>query len=239
MLEQANLYTSGMNRTAPTARVNDVADRAARTLWDYLQMHQSLRRCEAIFCLCSMDDRVAVRVAQLYEQGQGDYVIFSGGIAHRNDALRPAWAAPEAEHFAEVAVKHGVPRDKIVIENRASNTGENIDFTYQLLQERSLHPKSLLLVQKPYMERRAYATFKKQWPSPGTDLIVTSPQIPYDEYFNSANSKERVIHVMVGDLQRIREYPKVGYQVRQTIPDKVWQAYKQLVRLGYTKHLIN
>jgi uncharacterized SAM-binding protein YcdF (DUF218 family) len=186
-----------------------------------------------------MDDRVAVRVAQLYVQGYGGYVIFSGGIAHRNDVLRPAWAAPEAEHFAEVAVRHGVPRGKILIENRARDTGENIVFTYQLLQERNLYPKSLLLVQKPYMERRAYAAFKKQWPDPEADFTVTSPQIPYDEYFNSANPKERVIHVMVGDLQRIREYPKFGYQVRQRIPSKVWEAYKQLVRMGYTNHLIH
>lgn len=202
-------------------------------------MHQSPRRCEAIFCLCSMDDRVAVRVAQLYEQGHGDYIIFSGGIAHRSDPLRPAWVAPEAEHFAEVAVRHGAPLDKILIENRATDSGENIAFTYQLLEERNLHPKSLLLVQKPYMERRAYATFKKQWPDPGADFMVTSPQISYDEYFNSANPKERTIHIMVGDLQRIREYPKLGYQVTQTIPNTVWQAYKQLVRLGYTEHLIN
>jgi uncharacterized SAM-binding protein YcdF (DUF218 family) len=231
-----------MERTAPTtraARVHDAADSAARTLWDYLQMRQPLRRCEAIFCLCSMDDRVAVRAAQLYERGHGNYVIFSGGIAHRSDALRPAWAAPEAEHFAEVAVRHGTPPDKILIENRARNTGENIRFTYQLLQERNLHPNSLLLVQKPYMERRAYATFKKQWPNPGTGFIVTSPQIPYDEYFNSANPKERIINIMVGDLQRVREYPKAGYQVRQTIPHEVWRAYKQLVRLGYTEHLVS
>jgi len=227
-----------MMRTASTAGVNEVADRAARTLWDYLQMHQSPRRCEAIFGLCSMDDRVAVRVAQLYEQGHGDSIIFSGGIAHQSDPLRPAWAAPEAEHFAEVAVRYGAPRDKILIENRAANSGENMAFTYQLLLERNLHPKSLLLVQKPYMERRAYATFKKQWPDPEADFMVTSPQIPYDEYFNSANPKERIIHVMVGDLQRVREYPKLGYQVTQTIPSTVWQAYKQLVRLGYTEHLI-
>jgi uncharacterized SAM-binding protein YcdF (DUF218 family) len=186
-----------------------------------------------------MDDRVAVRAAQLYEQGYGGYVIFSGGIAHRNDVLRPAWAVPEAEHFAEVAVRHGAPRSKILIENRARDTGENIVFTYQLLQERNLCPKSLLLVQKPYMERRTYAAFKKQWPDPEADFTVTSPQFPYDEYFNSANPKERVIHVMVGDLQRVREYPKFGYQVRQRIPSKVWEAYKQLVRMGYTNHLIH
>jgi uncharacterized SAM-binding protein YcdF (DUF218 family) len=222
----------------PTAHVSHVADRTARILWDYLQMRQALRRCEAIFGLCSMDDRVAVRVAQLYEQGYGQYIILSGGIAHQNDPLRPAWDVPEAEHFAEVAVRHGAPHDKILIENRATNTGENMTLTHQLLQKRNLHPESLLLVQKPYMERRTYATFRKQWPDPETDFTVTSPQIPYDEYFNSVNPKERVIHIMVGDFQRVQEYPELGYQVGQTIPDEVWQAYQQLVKLGYTGHLL-
>ena len=43
---------------------------------------------------------------------------------------------------------------------------------------------------------------------------------------------------MVGDLQRIKIYPKKGFQIFQEIPDDVWQAYKQLVNLGYDKHLI-
>jgi uncharacterized SAM-binding protein YcdF (DUF218 family) len=116
-----------------------------------------------------MDDRVAVRATELYEQGYGRYIIFSGGIAHRTDPLRPAWDVPEADHFAEV--RHGAPHDKILIERRATNTGENMTFTYRLLQERNLHPKSLLLVQKPYMERRTYATFRKQWPNPETDFV--------------------------------------------------------------------
>ena len=43
---------------------------------------------------------------------------------------------------------------------------------------------------------------------------------------------------MVGDLQRIREYPKLGYQIEQEIPAKVWRAYEKLGAAGYDKHLI-
>ncbi len=43
---------------------------------------------------------------------------------------------------------------------------------------------------------------------------------------------------MVGDLQRIKEYPKLGFQIVQEIPDEVWNAYEKLVAAGYNKHLI-
>lgn len=43
---------------------------------------------------------------------------------------------------------------------------------------------------------------------------------------------------MVGDLQRIKEYPIKGFQIQQEIPSNVWDAYEKLVSLGYTSHLI-
>jgi hypothetical protein len=43
---------------------------------------------------------------------------------------------------------------------------------------------------------------------------------------------------MVGDLQRIREYPARGFQIPQDIPDDVWEAYLELVKAGFDRHLI-
>jgi hypothetical protein len=42
---------------------------------------------------------------------------------------------------------------------------------------------------------------------------------------------------MVGDLQRIKIYPEKGFQIAQEIPDDVWQAYEQLVAMGFDRHL--
>lgn len=86
------------------------------------------------------------------------------------------------------------------------------------------------------MERRAYATFKKLWPE--KEFIVTSPQIPYEECTTRFVSKEDCINIMVGDLQRIKVYPEKGFQIYQEIPEDVWNAYEELVSLGYDKHLI-
>ena len=43
---------------------------------------------------------------------------------------------------------------------------------------------------------------------------------------------------MVGDLERIKAYPALGFQVPQEIPPTVWQAYEELVHLGFDRHVI-
>ncbi|HYJ46659.1 MAG TPA: hypothetical protein VEV81_08595, partial [Pyrinomonadaceae bacterium] len=113
-------------------------------------------------------------------------------------------------------------------------------FTKKLLAEKRIHPRKFILVQKPYMERRSYATFRKLWPE--KECLVTSPRVSFreylDKYSNQAFSKDDVISIMVGDLQRIRLYPEKGFQIYQEIPDDVWEAYLELVRAGYDRHLI-
>jgi uncharacterized SAM-binding protein YcdF (DUF218 family) len=133
-----------------------------------------------------------------------------------------------------------VPRERILVENRSTNTGENVLFTRALLRERGLDPRSFILVQKPYMERRSFATFRKVWPE--KDVIVTSPRVSLDEYLarysNSALTRDEVVSIMVGDLQRVKIYPEKGFQIHQDIPDDVWEAFEALVSAGYDKHLI-
>jgi len=134
----------------------------------------------------------------------------------------------------------GVPPEKILIENRSTNTGENVLFARRLLAAKQIDPAKFILVQKPYMERRSYATFKKLWP--GKDALVTSPRGSFEQYLsqcsNEALSVDEVISIMVGDLQRIRLYPGKGFQIEQPIPDEVWEAFEALVAAGYDSHLI-
>ncbi len=105
-----------------------------------------------------------------------------------------------------------------------------------LLAERGLDPQRFIVVQKPYMERRSYATFKKHMPE--KELLVTSPPLTYDDYPNEEIPLDRIINIMVGDLQRIKEYPAKGFQIEQEIPEEVWEAFELLVREGYGEHLI-
>ena len=204
----------------------------ARKLWDYHHMNHTPVETDCILVLGSLDLRVADRGAELYLEGRAPILIFSGGLGKITEKM---WRDSEADLMARIALDKGVPAEAIFIENKSTNTGENILFTRQLLEDKGLHPQSFLLVQKPYMERRSYATFKKHWPD--KDLIVTSPQIAFEDYATEEMPMEQVINLMVGDLQRIRIYPSKGFQIAQEIPDAIWAAYERLVSLGFDKHL--
>lgn len=204
----------------------------ARKLWDYHHLNHTPAQADCILVLGSLDLRVADRGADLYLEGRAPILIFSGGLGN---ITKKMWRDPEAELMARIALDKGVPAEAIFIENKSTNTGENILFTRQLLEEKGLNPHSFLLVQKPYMERRSYATFRKHWPD--KELTVTSPQIAFEDYPTEKMPMEQVINLMVGDLQRIKIYPQKGFQIAQDIPDAVWAAYEKLVGWGFTKHL--
>lgn len=247
-----------LSTTTTTSKIaND-----AELIYEYHRMHMPLPEAgaDAIFTLCSLDLRVAQRAAQLYLDGYGRYLIFSGGIG-KLTANQPAFRNdPEAVVFARIATEMGVPEDKIIVESKSTNTGENVRFTYNLLKERGLIPDqdhvtgadsdnregiwSFILVQKPYMERRTYATFMKQWPGFGSGgelnrfhFIITSPQFHFADYPDDDNPRDLIINIMVGDLVRIQDYPAKGFQIPQDIPDNVWEAAQRLIAAGFNKHL--
>ena len=209
----------------------------AEKLWDYHRLNHRLRKADAILVLCSHDRRVAERGAEVFLEGWAPLLIFSGGLGA---ITRGMWSEPEADQFARIARRMGVPRECILVENLSTNTGENVIFTRRLLAARGLDPRGFILVQKPYMERRSYATFRKFWPE--KEAIVTSPQVSFreylDAYVNSELSADDVVSIMVGDLQRIRLYPARGFQIPQEIPAEVWAAYEELVAAGYDRHLV-
>ncbi len=225
------LYADGNDAYLSSMPKNET-DILAKKLWDYHLLHHDLKKADAIFVLCSNDLRVADRAVDLFEQGYAPLLIFSGGEGILTKGL---FGKPEADAFVDIARKRGVPEDQILIENKSTNTGENILFTKKLLKEGGISVQTLLLVQKPFMERRTFATFKKLWPEPA--IIVTSPFVSYEDYPTETISKDLMINIIVGDLQRIKLYPAKGFQIPQQIPADVWQAYERLVELGFTKHL--
>lgn len=196
-------------------------------------MNHTLDKADCIIVLGSHDTRVAGRGAEVFLQGWAPVIVFSGYLGSLTSGI---WQRPEAEIFAEIAMKMGVPEDKILIENKSTNTGENVSFSRRLLNDKGIQPDKIIAVHKPYMERRTYATFKKVWPE--VEVVVTSLQLGFNEYLNEEITRDHVINIMVGDLQRIMLYPEKGYQIPQEVPPDIADAYRILVNMGYTSHLI-
>lgn len=214
-------------------------EREVEILWEYMQMHQQPHDADCLLVLGSRDDRVARYAGELAQKYRYQYVLVSGGAVARNDVSK-AWAeATEAEHFAAVMKQTGYDKP-ILIENESQSTGENALKSYKVLQKLLTAKSPLIeLVTKPYMERRALATFEVQWPGKDATFSVTSPNLSFDSYINDVQPWGVVVNIMVGDMQRIMEYPRLGYQSEQPIPNEVKAAFEMLVAAGFTSHLLS
>lgn len=205
----------------------------AKTIWDYHFLQESLSKADCILVLGSHDIRIAEYACDLFQQSFAPYIAFSGAS---NFFTSKIYSSTEAEAFAEVALRRGIPREKMLVENQARNTEENLRLSEALLKIQHLNFESFILVQTPNMLRRVKATALKVWPN--KKFIVTSHPISFEQAPHAYLTEEMFIHEIVGDLQRILLYPERGFQVPQLVPDKVMKAYKSLLELGFTGNLI-
>ena len=207
-----------------------------QVIWDYLQLGEESQKCDCIVGFGNFNTDIARRAAELYLQGYAPKILFTGGLGRNTEGLLPE---PEAVRFARVAMECGVPEGDILIEDRSTNTKENILFTRQMLEERNISHNFVLGVHQPFMERRIKAAMGVYWPE--LNFAVTSPQVTIPQYLRRAReqgvSEEASVSVIVGDFQRMDLYAKLGYQLPQHIPEEAWDAFHQLVKLGFDKQL--
>ncbi|WP_460367955.1 YdcF family protein [Actinocorallia lasiicapitis] len=183
--------------------------------------------------LGSHDIGVATHAAELFHRGFFPHIVFSGANAPTTVGRFPRG---EAVHYREHALALGVPDEAILIETAATHTGQNIEFSRKLLVDEGIDVRSAVLISRPYQQRRAYATAKRLWPE--LDVLCSSRPLPLDDYIESIGDVDRVINMLVGDTQRIREYPRLGYAIPQEMPKQVSDAYTRLVAAGFTHRLI-
>jgi uncharacterized SAM-binding protein YcdF (DUF218 family) len=196
-------------------------------------MRHPARPCSVAIGLGSHDLGVADTAVELYRRGLTPLLLFTGATS---PTTRERMPRGEAVHYRERALELGVPETAVLVEPRARNTGENIRFSRELLAEAGVPVSSVLLISKPYEERRAYATARKLWPE--VEIVSASTPMTYEEYINSIGDERLVIDMLVGALQRLVIYPEQGFMIRQPVPDDVMDAYQRLCRNGFTSRLL-
>ncbi|MEU9999232.1 YdcF family protein [Streptomyces sp. NPDC050848] len=204
----------------------------AQLLWDFQQMHHTPRPCSVGIGLGSHDLGVADVTVDLYRRGMFPLIVFTGATSRTTREHMPRG---EAEHYRERALELGVPDSAVLVEPRARNTGENIRFSRELLAERGVEVASVLLVSKPYEERRAFATARRLWPE--VEIVSASTPMALPEYVDSIGDARLVLDMLVGAQQRLLIYPEQGFMIRQEVPASVTTAYERLCAAGFTSRL--
>jgi hypothetical protein len=213
--------------------ISDGQWQSALQLWNYHQLRHPLRPCDAAIGLGSHDVGVARHAAELYHAGWFPVLVFTGAM----NPVRPdEFPDGEAVRFRAEAIAAGVPAEAVLVEPHATNTGLNITLSRQTLAEAGITPRTVMLVCRPYDERRAWATCRKLWPE--VEVLCSSQSINFDDYLEGIGDDRLVVDILVGDLQRVLEYPGRGYALAQPVPPLVYDAYEHLRRDGFTSRLL-
>ncbi|MEU7122908.1 YdcF family protein [Streptomyces zaomyceticus] len=202
-------------------------------LWDYHHMGHTPRPCSVAIGLGSHDLGVADAAVDLYKRGMAPLIVFTGATS---PTTRERMPRGEAVHYRERAIELGVPASAVMVEPRARNTGENIRFSRDLLAEAGIEVSSVLLISKPYEERRGYATARKLWPE--VEIVSASSPMTLQDYVDSIGDARMVIDMLVGALQRLLVYPEQGFMISQTVPAEVIASYERLCQGGFTSRLL-
>lgn len=203
--------------------------RHIETLWNYNQLNEELpEKADAIIVPGCCDLSVVDRAVELYHSGISDVVVMSGDrgpmTLHNKNT--------EAVTFAERAREFGVPAAALFLEEEATNTGENIRNSSDLLAAMGRRAASVIIVQKPYLERRGRATFDKQWGGETKGYITSvrnaeNQPMSFAEYVDMRRADERDIASYVLDtMQRIITYPSRGFHTEQPMTPALLASYE-------------
>lgn len=103
----------------------------------------------------------------LLKEGISDKILISGGEnTHLNGVT-------EAEYLAKYAIELGVPKEDILLENKAKNSVENAIFSKKICNELGLVTNRVILITKNYHSRRILETFERYF-SRDTEFFIKS-----------------------------------------------------------------
>lgn len=184
--------------------------------------------------------------AMLYENlRESDY-----GELVRDGTIRLEMA--EAEMCAAIAMcAFSLPPERVLVEARSRNGGENACFSQRLMEERGLAERAIVLVQDPTMQRRSVVTWQSAarragWREAGVvshgafvPRVVPGPDgLPrlVEPQRRGTWSIERFIGLVLGEMERLHD-DENGYGPRGRgffdhveVPEEVWESYLRTKR---------
>lgn len=195
-----------------------------KKLFDYLYLKENPKKVDFIIGFGHFDMKIPIRCAELYEKGYANKIIFTGGIGAGTADL----AMPEADAFLAFTRKNypTIPLENIIIENRSTNTGENLRFTLSILQSKhdnldeKLQKSKIILVANPFRQRRVFLTAAQILPE--ATLINCPPESDYNTELTLFETKKENLNSQLPDeVLRIINYPDQGWIKKENVPEEI------------------
>lgn len=158
---------------------------------DFIFMEDKLELSEVILVPGGSHIELVEKAVELYHMGLAKYILPSGGKNNKIEAYESEW-----QFFADNAIELGVPKEVILKENKASNTFENAIFSKKTLIENNISTNKLILVCKNFHARRAYLTYKSQFPVESKIFVapvVDGKKIEKETWFIEEINRRKVL----------------------------------------------
>ncbi len=182
---------------------------------------EKLPTADAIFVFGHYDPRPALQAAKLWKSGKAPKIILSG----RGRDKIPQGFETEADFYASLIEKEGIPSSTLILEKESTNTLENVLLGIAAGKRGGFRPKSLILCALPPLLRRSIATFQKQFPD--ISVCGSAFAMPVDEFLAPPRLKR-----IIGEFDRLRNYAEKGDIAPVEIPNSVQQAIDKLRTLN-------
>jgi uncharacterized SAM-binding protein YcdF (DUF218 family) len=182
---------------------------------------------DAVIGFGHFDLRIAERCIQIRKQGLARLVIFTGGVGAGSADLKQ----PEADAFREAVLRTNpeFPCDELLVENRSTNTGDNVRFTAaQLLKTRpdfafGTGIRSVILVATPSRMRRVWLTFRAIFGDIQVGCMPPQSDLATDCALFRSKGQD-LITQLPGEVERLVTYPNRGWILAEPVPNTVIEA---------------
>lgn len=211
-----------INRIAKFLAVRDISD------LEYIELEKifGIKKVDILVLLGNSIPYTIECAVNAYKNNLCDKILINGGIGHSTELLRneirkdsrlnfiDVENKAEADIFYEIMTKiYNVDSDKIIIENKSTNCGDNAKKAVELLKELSISYNSLLLIQDPTMQLRTYAAFLKYVDIKNVKIINYSPFIPSincdlilnNKDINGIWNEQRYFELIMGEIPRLKD----------------------------------
>ena len=179
---------------------------------DYMLVETALRPADLCFVFGGQNaDHLADHAAKLYHQGLFKHIIVSGGVATDDGRL-------ECDRMRDRLVEKGVPEDCILVENQATNTGENVTYGMQLLEKEIGLDNigSIIGIGQIHASRRFLMTLEKHWPDV-VKMFSTPNYYPVDK--KDWHKDEKFRDDVMREFNKVAPYKKKGFIAEVDLDD--------------------
>ncbi|MGO1372556.1 MAG: YdcF family protein [Senegalia sp. (in: firmicutes)] len=177
------------------------------SITNFIFMEDEIEPADIILIPGGSHRHLMEQAANLYHRGLAKYILPSGSFNKKIPQYESEW-----EFLRNIGVELGVPEDVILKENKATNTFENAQFSYEVIKKHRIKVDKVILVCKTFHARRAYLTYKIKFPSSVkffVSPVIDGKDIRNDNWYLDVNKSSIVMNEVI----------KIGRYFEKHIPN--------------------